>query len=307
MKKSAIALLVGGLFLAAGVAQAKEGGDQSAPGAENWMAGALPPAGFYFKNYLGHYGGKLQDGNGNDAKLGPNNAGARADVTFDVLRFIYVTNIKVLGGDYAVQAFVPVVNQSLSFAGNRGTKFGIGDVFFTPVAIGWHHSPELHTIAALDVFLPTGSYDKNDPARSLGSNYVSYEAVYAVTWLPKGNWEVTGKFMYNMKQKNGDTNYQSGDEFHMDYLVGKKYGDWGFGLAGYYLKQLTDDKQNGVVVSAVPGVRSAGNKGQVFAIGPSIKYSTKTGTTFMAQWQHEMAVENRFQGDKLWLNMVMPL
>ena len=38
-------------------------------------------------------------------------------------------------------------------------KFGIGDMFFTPVAIGWHHSPELHTIAALDVFLPTGAYD----------------------------------------------------------------------------------------------------------------------------------------------------
>jgi hypothetical protein len=25
--------------------------------------------------------------------------------------------------------------------------------------------------------------------------------VYAVTWLPKGNWEVTGKFMYNMKPR----------------------------------------------------------------------------------------------------------
>ena len=208
-----------------------------------------------------------------------------------------------------MQAFLPVVNQSLSIAplGGRASKSGIGDMFFTPVAIGWHHSPELHTIAALDVFLPTGAYDKNDPRTSIGSNYVSYEAVYAVTWLPKGNWEVTGKFMYNMKQKNGDTKYQSGDEFHMDYLVGKKYGDWGFGLAGYYLKQLDSDKQNGVVVPAVQGLRSAGNKGQVFAIGPSVKYSTKTGTTFMAQWQREMAVENRFQGDKLWLNVVMPL
>lgn len=300
MKKSAIALLVGGLFLAAGVAQAKEGGDQSAPGAENWMAGALPPAGFYFKNYVGHYGGKLQDGKGNEAK--PGGVGARADVTFDVLRFIYVTNIKVLGGDYAVQAFLPVVNQSLNISplGGRANKFGIGDMFFTPVAIGWHHSPELHTIAALDVFLPTGAYDAKDPRTSIGANYVSYEAVYAVTWLPKGNWEVTSKFMYNMKQKNGDTNVKSGDEFHMDYLVGKKFGDWGVGLAGYYLKQMTNDRLNGANFQG-------GNKGQVFAIGPSVKYSTKTGTTFMAQWQREMAVENRFQGDKLWFNMVMPL
>ena len=174
MKKSAIALLVGGLFLAVGVAQAKEGGDQSAPGAENWMAGALPPAGFYFKNYVGHYGGKLQDGKGNEAK--PGGVGARADVTFDVLRFIYVTNIKVLGGDYAVQAFVPVVNQSLNISplGGRANKFGIGDMFFTPVAIGWHHSPELHTIAALDVFLPTGAYDAKDPRTKERRNYFGY-------------------------------------------------------------------------------------------------------------------------------------
>ena len=307
MKKSAIALLVGGLFLAAGVAQAKEGGDQSAPGAENWMAGALPPAGFYFKNYVGHYGGKLQDGKGNEAK--PGGVGARADVTFDVLRFIYVTNIKVLGGDYAVQAFLPVVNQSLNISplGGRANKFGIGDMFFTPVAIGWHHSPELHTIAALDVFLPTGAYDAKDPRTSIGANYVSYEAVYAVTWLPKGNWEVTSKFMYNMKQKNGDTNVKSGDEFHMDYLVGKHVGEWAFGISGYYLKQLTDDKFNGTTVPSIPGVISSGRKGQVFAFGPSVKYSAKNGSMFIAQWQHETMVENRFQGDKLWFKMILPL
>ena len=65
MKKSSIALLVGGLFLAAGAAQAKEGGDQYPNGAENWYAGALPPPGTYFINYFGYYGGKLQNGNGN--------------------------------------------------------------------------------------------------------------------------------------------------------------------------------------------------------------------------------------------------
>lgn len=63
---------------------------------------------------------------------------------------------------------------------------------------------------------------------------------------------------------------------------------------------MTNDRLNGANFQG-------GNKGQVFAIGPSVKYSTKTGTTFMAQWQREMAVENRFQGDKLWLNVVMPL
>ena len=33
---------------------AKEGGIQYPYGAENWLAGAVPPAGFYYLNYAGH-------------------------------------------------------------------------------------------------------------------------------------------------------------------------------------------------------------------------------------------------------------
>jgi hypothetical protein len=86
----------------------------------------------------------------------------------------------------------------------------------------------------------------------------------------------------------------------VDYLVGKHIGNWGIGINGYYLKQVTDDKQYGSKVNG-------GHRGQVFAYGPSIKYTTKTGTHFIAQWQHETMVENRFGGDKYWLKMIMPL
>ncbi|MDD3327969.1 MAG: transporter [Zoogloea sp.] len=300
MKKSAIALLVGGLFLAAGAAQAKEGGDQYPNGAENWYAGALPPPGTYFINYFGHYGGKLQDDKGNNAL--PGGKEARVDATFDALRIVHITNTKILGANWGVHAILPVVNQSINISplGGRASKFGIGDITINPIVLSWHHSPELHTALALDINLPTGSYDKNDPRTSIGANYYSYEPIYAVTWLPKGGWEVSGKFMYNMKSRNDDTKYQSGDEFHMDYLVGKHVGEWAFGISGYYLKQTTDDKQNGVKVAN-------GNRGQVFAFGPSVKYSAKNGSMFIAQWQHETMVENRFQGDKLWFKMILPL
>ena len=97
MKKSSIALLAGGLFLAAGVAQAKEGGDQYPNGIETWYAGALPPPGTYFLNYLGYYGGTLKDGEGDKVKLNAKGDTARVDATFDALRLVHITDVKILG------------------------------------------------------------------------------------------------------------------------------------------------------------------------------------------------------------------
>jgi len=308
MKKSSIALLVGSLFLTVGVAQAKEGGDQYPNGAENWCAGALPPPGAYFINYFGYYGGKLQDGNGNEAKLDANGNGGRVDAVFDALRVVQITNTKILGANWGWHALLPVVYQSIDMpnVGGSAGKFGIGDITIDPFVLAWHHSPELHTALGIDIYLPTGAYDKNDPRTSIGANYYSVEPLYAITWLGKSGWEVSGKFMYNMKSKNDDTKYQSGDEFHMDYLVGKHIGDWSVGVSGYYLEQITNDKVDGATVPAVPGVFSEGRKGQVLAFGPSVKYTAKGGTMFIGQWQHETMVENRFAGDKLWFKMIMP-
>ena len=45
----------------------------------------------------------------------------------------------------------------------------------------------------------------------------------------------------------------------------------------------------------------------MFAIGPSVSYTTKGGMHFIGQWQHETDVINRFGGDKVWLKLIAPL
>jgi hypothetical protein len=37
-----------------------------------------------------------------------------------------------------------------------------------------------------------------------------------------------------------------------------------------------------------------------------VAYSTKTGTSFIAQWQHEVKAVNRFGGNALWFKLVTP-
>ena len=299
MKKTIITALVSSLLLAGGIAHAKEGGDQYPNGAENWFAGAVPPPGNYFINYFGNWSGKLKDGNGNNINAAGNGGPAKLSATFESMRFLQVTKQTIFGGSYAWHVIVPVVDLHADVGGRAG-KTGLGDITVSPLILAWH-GKEWHTAAGLDINLPTGAYDMNDPRKSIGANYYSFEPIFSASYLGSSGWEVSAKFMYNIKTKNNDTNYQSGDEFHMDYLVGKNIGNWGVGVSGYYLKQVTDDKQNGVKVN------SDGKRGQVFAIGPSVKYKTQGGTHFVAQWQHETKVENRFGGDKVWLKMIMPL
>ncbi|AKU12756.1 putative regulatory protein [Azoarcus sp. CIB] len=308
MKMRQISAAVALAMLATGSAVAKEGGDQYPNGVENWLSGAAPPPGNYFLNYVGHYRGELRDGDGDKVP------GASVDAWFDALRFIKMTDTKVLGGDWGMHLIVPLVHQEVKLGGDSKTVTGLGDITFNPLIIAWH-TKNLHWLVALDLNMPTGKYKSGEPRKSIGANYWSLEPIFAATWLSDDGWEVSGKFMYNIKRKNKDfrlapgmpkMDYESGDEFHMDYLVGKHFGPWAMGLSGYYLKQTENDKLEGETLPEVPGVWSRGRKGEVFAIGPSVSYTNKSGTTFIAQWQHETEAENRFRGDKAWFKLVVP-
>ena len=114
--------------------------------------------------------------------------------------------------------------------------------------------------------------------------------------MSDGGFDVSAKFMYDFNTRNDDTDYTSGQEFHVDYSIGKKFDNLSVGLGGYYYKQVTDDKQAGSKVGD-------GNKGQAFGIGPQIKYDYKN-MSFLLKYQAETAVKNRPDGDKFWLKFV---
>ncbi|MFD2272339.1 transporter [Undibacterium arcticum] len=101
----------------------------------------------------------------------------------------------------------------MSRSETQAKKTGIGDIT-TGFFLGHHYSPQLHTLAGLDLFVPTGGYNKNDLA-NIGRNYWAYEPVYIVSYIdPKGfNGDIKLGYTFNQKKNNG-TNYKSGQEFH---------------------------------------------------------------------------------------------
>ncbi len=288
----AAALLMGAAAIA-GPASATEGGGGAYPnGAEDFMAGALPPPGTYFKNYLTYYtASKFKDNNGND--LIPD---FKLKVAADVLRFIYVTDYKVFGANWAVHAFIPVAYQDVTLGGRDDDRFGLGDIIVDPIILGWH-SKNFHVTAGLDIYIPTGSYNQ-DRLANTGRNYWTFEPVLGLTYLSDGGFEISAKFMYDYNTENDDTKYQSGQEFHFDYLIGYHIGkEWAVGIGGYYYYQVTEDEQNGNKVG------SDGFEGRVFAIGPVAQYNYKN-MSFTAKWQPEFEARNKPEGNKFWFNFV---
>nr|HPG72462.1 transporter [Syntrophales bacterium] len=224
-KRQSFSLWVVVLVAAAALASpalATEGGGGAYPnGAEGFMAGALPPPGTYFINYLTYYtASKFKDNNGNDAP-----GDFKLKVAADVLRFVHVTNYKVLGANWAVHAFIPIAYQDVSVPGRDDDRFGLGDIIIDPIILGWH-SRNVHVTVGLDIYIPTGSYNK-DRLANIGRNYWTFEPVLGVTFLSDGGFEVSAKFMYDINTENDDTKYRSGQEFHVDYTVGYHIGkEW---------------------------------------------------------------------------------
>ena len=67
---------------------------------------------------------------------------------------------KILGGNWAMHAFLVAADVDVNMgAGGRQDRAGMGDLIVSPLAVGWH-AGNWHWIAAVDLYLPTGRYDK---------------------------------------------------------------------------------------------------------------------------------------------------
>jgi hypothetical protein len=292
---TALAMALAALPLAA---SASEGGKSAYPnGAEDFMVGAVPPPGNYLINYLLNYSADdFNNGSGNSMI-----PGFDLNVWANVFRFLQVTEHKILGGNWGWHVFVPLMQVDVTIpppAGPGSSSEGsIGDILFSPFIVSWHHSKNLHSVIALDIYAPTGSYDQYRLANT-GLNYWTFQPVFAATYITDDGWEASAKFMYDFNTENRDTNYRSGQAFHFDYTFAKHFPGWALGVGGYYFVQTTDDGGSG----APPD----GFKGKAFAVGPQVMFDVgKVKAILKYQWETES--EYRPEGNTFWFKLIIPL
>lgn len=127
--------------------------------------------------------------------------------------------------------------------------------------------------AGLGTMLPTGLYDSRIQASNgvtVGSNTLIVAPSIALTYttppLLADGTEFSGKIYLNTYARNPDTDYVSGKNINIDFAISEHIGRWQVGVAGYYLRQFTDDTRGGITVAP------DGRRAEVLSLGGVINY-----------------------------------
>ena len=275
-------------------------------GATAFMAGIMPPEpGAYVTSTYYYYSGDVAK----QVRGGNIELGVEATMNGGLLGATFVTDEKFLGGQYAFGAVIGYVGLDLGATIQTplgGTQVslsndGLADTIVTPIMLGWHDG-DLHWLAGLSVYIPTGSYDVG--GLSIGRNFWAVIPQFGMTYFdPKSGLDLSGMVSYVTMSQNDATDYQSGDIMHFDWAAGWHFGAggaWEVGVAGNLVEQIGPDSGAGAKLGAF--------KAESFGLGPAVNYTTKFGNLPMAfglRWEHDVTSHNTLNGDVVSLSATL--
>lgn len=268
-------------------------------GGEGVLGANVPPPrpnGIYWKIYNMYYTANTMRDNGR----------GKAPGNFDVNvfahahRFIYSSDIEVLGGNLLFDLIIPITYTDISYKGLGSASFGdnrwgLGDIFVEPLFIGWHR-PRWDAFAAIGTYVPTGEYAADKPASpGMGFWTIMFSAGGVWYFDVERTWSASILARYQVHTDQDDTDITPGNHFSFEWGLGKSVSGFDLGIAGYCHWQVTDDSG--------PGAGS--HKEQAFAIGPEIGYTFKdAGINVVLRSVWEFENKNKAQGNMTSLNFV---
>jgi len=281
-------------LVAAAPSHATENGAIAYPiGVNTIMAGAMPgPGETWYQNYAVYYTADAFTNSQGTSSV----PGFSANVAVNAGRLFHTWDVDLGPFRLASGIVVPVMNADVGTVFGSQGNFGFGDITLQPVDIGWSNADRtFFGYAAFDVFVPTGGPTSN--------NFYTFNPHTTFTWLPMPTLDISGAIGVEFHSKNQDTGYSSGSLFFLDWGANwhafDKIPGLAIGLGGYIIKQFSDDQLDGVVY--LDGFRQQG-----FAVGPQISYGGPSGAIGL-KWQHEFGTGNRPEGDRFWLQFMLPV
>jgi len=218
--------------------------------------------------------------------------------------FAYISSNTVLGANYGAEVLLPFVYLDMDIDhGPDGSRTRQGDMVISPLVLQWAPRSVLgrpYWQRLNFVFsLPTGSYSADSDINT-GSNVWVFNPHYVFTWELTDRLEVSGRFHYAWSSRNNDPasalkadSIQPGEAIHSNLAVSYAVSDtWRVGVAGYQLKQISDDR--------IDGHRQKDSREQVVGIGPEVMYRQGNQTLF-ANLYFESGAENHSEGTQLTL------
>ncbi len=257
-------------------------------GVEGIKGASLPPPGLYLRDYnLVYFADDLKD-----------NKGHKVPVDFSLtayvnaIRPVWITDWKLLGGNYGMDVLVPLVYQDLKVGAAKDSSFNLGDIFIEPVTLSWHFA-QADLSVGYGVWAPTGDYDKTAMTNP-GKGYWSHMLTLGGTLYAGDDksWALSILNRYEIHMENTDLDMTPGHTFTTEVALSKSLTKAiDVGVIGYYQQQITDDSGPGAVSKA---------HDRVFAVGPEVNlFCSQLGMFFSARYAREFAAEDRPEGNTI--------
>jgi hypothetical protein len=280
----------------------------------NAFAGILPPPGLYLENDFYLYNGSV--GAGTALPFGGRLiADVEGEAAFEFPIFLWSTPWKILGGNIAFEAIVPIGSLSVD-AGLELNSPLLSDILSPhlhdsidtvgdPVlgnTIGWHSGNYHWTFNTL-VNVPIGIYNEGEIA-NISFHHWAVDFTGAFTWFdPERGFDISAALGMTFNGENPVTDYTTGDEFHFELSATKIFKNgFSIGPALYYYDQVTGDSGR--------GARLGDFEGRALGIGGTIGYNFKVDNrdiTARVKAFKEYDVENRLEGEAAYFTLAVPL
>ena len=264
-------------------------------GVEGIKAATLPPPGFYYRLYNVYYDAdELTDEDGDALDVGLD-IGVYALVN----RFVWISNIKILGADFGADVIIPLVYTDIEIKafGIDDDQFGLGDIAIEPFVLSWHGA-RYDASFGLAAYVPTGEYDKDEPASPGKDFWTALITLGGTCYLDvEKTWSASILARYEIHSEKDDTDVRPGNDFHFEWGIGKTLAKiWDVGLAGYCQWQVTDDSGS--------DARDKSVHDRIFAVGPEVSVFIPAAKSFLSLrslWEFE--AKDRTEGQVIALTL----
>ncbi|MCP4624179.1 MAG: transporter, partial [bacterium] len=234
-------------------------------GVEGLKAASCPPPGFYYKNYTVLYtSDTIKNGNGEKrlaSEFNPAWPATEVDLSVmlyaNVSRFLWVSEKKILGGNFAADFFIPIISYDLeltvpgtaTLANEHG--YGFGDLILEPFVLAWH-GPRWDAVAGVAVVIPTGDeslalgHTNQWTGLISGGATLYYDAKRTLHFAILPRLEVHSEDPAGSAEKAaGGARITRGADFHLEWGIGKTFIAPKYmvdvGVTGFAQWQITDD------------------------------------------------------------------
>jgi hypothetical protein len=262
----------------------------------DYAVATAPSPGWIYANYNLFYDASVDRA----ALQGQLNVKIDTSAWVNMSALIYTFEEPIMGGRFAMGGFLPLgyadfgaelVGQTSAISVGA-SETALGDIALLPASFYWNDGNWHFNLYEL-IVTPTGQYDI-DNIVNLGRNYWSFDTVFAATNL---NMETGREFSfvagYMVNDKNSATDYDTGNELHIDVMFNQFFSDtFALGLHGYYYKQVEGDSGSGAILG--------GFKGESYGIGPSFFWAPASGGgkfSITGSWLHDLDATNRMEAD----------